>query len=86
MKCPMCGSESKVVDTRDSPDGGIRRRRECLRCRLRWTTYEKLSAKELVRFGKPQTTTETSITIDIISIGSVLEAKVRLADLPTSDR
>ena len=42
MKCPHCGySESKVVDSRHSEDGlSIRRRRECLSCQKRFTTYE----------------------------------------------
>ena len=42
MKCPYCAySESKVVDSRPTEDGGkIRRRRECLSCSRRFTTYE----------------------------------------------
>ena len=42
MKCPFCGDqESKVVDSRHSEDGqSIRRRRECLNCQRRFTTYE----------------------------------------------
>ena len=41
MKCPFCGDEeSKVVDSRHNDDGGIRRRRECLACQRRFTTYE----------------------------------------------
>ena len=42
MKCPFCGDqESKVIDSRHSEDGlSIRRRRECARCQLRFTTYE----------------------------------------------
>lgn len=42
MKCPYCGySDSKVVDSRPSDEGGsIRRRRECLGCGKRFTTYE----------------------------------------------
>ncbi len=42
MKCPFCGDqESKVVDSRHSEDGlSIRRRRECLACQRRFTTYE----------------------------------------------
>ena len=42
MKCPFCGDqESKVVDSRHSEDGSsIRRRRECLNCQKRFTTYE----------------------------------------------
>lgn len=41
MNCPYCGhTDSKVIDSRDS-EGGIRRRRECLKCRGRFTTYER---------------------------------------------
>ena len=42
MKCPFCGDqESKVVESRHSEDGlSIRRRRECLACQRRFTTYE----------------------------------------------
>lgn len=44
MKCPYCDhQESKVIDSRESKKGlSIRRRRECLACRRRFTTYEKI--------------------------------------------
>ncbi len=44
MKCPYCDhQESKVIDSRESKKGlSIRRRRECLSCRRRFTTYEKI--------------------------------------------
>ncbi|UCC40334.1 MAG: transcriptional regulator NrdR [Candidatus Aminicenantes bacterium] len=44
MKCPYCEhSESKVIDSRESKNGFcIRRRRECLSCAKRFTTYEKI--------------------------------------------
>ncbi len=43
MKCPYCGHpRSRVVDTRDSGEG-IRRRRLCLNCQKRFTTYEQVS-------------------------------------------
>lgn len=44
MRCPSCGEiESKVVDSRPGRDGkAIRRRRECLNCSLRYTTYERI--------------------------------------------
>jgi len=42
MKCPYCGSEdSRVVDSRDVNDG-VRRRRQCLECSSRFTTYERV--------------------------------------------
>ncbi len=44
MRCPFCGDiEDKVIDSRESQDGeNIRRRRECLKCSRRFTTYEKI--------------------------------------------
>ncbi|MGD9473507.1 MAG: transcriptional regulator NrdR [Eubacteriaceae bacterium] len=44
MKCPFCAhEESRVVDSRPSDEGSmIRRRRECLSCRKRFTTYERV--------------------------------------------
>jgi transcriptional repressor NrdR len=44
MKCPFCGhADSKVIDSRESKKGiSIRRRRECISCRKRFTTYEKI--------------------------------------------
>ncbi|KZL94407.1 transcriptional regulator NrdR [Clostridium magnum] len=44
MKCPYCSyAESKVVDSRSTEDDmSIRRRRECLKCNKRYTTYEKV--------------------------------------------
>jgi transcriptional repressor NrdR len=49
MRCPYCGhADSKVVDSRDSETGeAIRRRRECLRCDKRFTTYERVEAVPL---------------------------------------
>lgn len=43
MKCIYCNcTESRVVDSRPTEDGAIRRRRECERCQRRFTTYEKI--------------------------------------------
>jgi len=44
MKCPFCGDiEDKVIDSRQSKEGDIiRRRRECLKCEGRFTSYEKI--------------------------------------------
>ncbi|OGO48546.1 MAG: transcriptional regulator NrdR [Chloroflexi bacterium RBG_16_64_43] len=42
MRCPYCGTEdTKVVDTTHDVRGGVRRRRECLKCRQRFSTYER---------------------------------------------
>ena len=50
MRCPSCEfPESKVVDSRPSDDGAtIRRRRECLNCKHRFTTYERLGDTPLL--------------------------------------
>ena len=50
MKCPYCGyAESKVIDSRPAEEGStIRRRRECLACRKRFTTYEIIERLPLV--------------------------------------
>lgn len=49
MRCPKCGSlEDKVIDSRLSKEGdNIRRRRECLLCETRYTTYEEIERLEL---------------------------------------
>ena len=49
MKCPYCGgADNKVVDSRESETGeAIRRRRECLSCGKRFTTYERIEAVPL---------------------------------------
>ena len=50
MKCPFCGDQdSKVVDSRRSEDGlSIRRRRECLKCQRRFTTYEIVESLPII--------------------------------------
>ena len=50
MKCPYCGySESKVIDSRPAEEGAtIRRRRECLACQKRFTTYETVESLPMV--------------------------------------
>jgi transcriptional repressor NrdR len=50
MKCPYCGNlEDKVVDSRSSTEGNsIRRRRECLKCERRFTTYEHIEEVPLM--------------------------------------
>ena len=54
MKCPFCGyTESKVVDSRPTDDSErIRRRRECLRCQKRFTTYETVESLPIVVIKK----------------------------------
>lgn len=54
MRCPYCGfNESKVIDSRPTEENNaIRRRRECLKCQKRFTTYEKLESISLVVIKK----------------------------------
>ena len=50
MKCPFCSyEESKVIDSRPTDEGEkIRRRRECLRCNKRFTTYEMIETLPII--------------------------------------
>jgi transcriptional repressor NrdR len=54
MNCPYCGhNDSKVTDSRDVDDG-VRRRRECLSCGARFTTYERLQPASLFVMKKDE--------------------------------
>lgn len=84
MKCPFCGyQESKVVDSRHSDDGlSIRRRRECLACQRRFTTYEVVESLPIIvvkRDGSRQSFDRNKV------ISSMMHAfdkrKVDVADL-----
>ena len=57
MKCPKCGyNESKVIDSRPAEEGAsIRRRRECLSCQNRFTTYETVEKLPLLVIKKDKT-------------------------------
>jgi transcriptional repressor NrdR len=49
VKCPYCGSEDlKTLETRDSPENTTRRRKECINCGKRFTTYEYVETVELM--------------------------------------
>jgi transcriptional repressor NrdR len=54
MNCPYCSNpKSKVIDKRDNPkEGTTRRRRECLKCKKRYTTYEKVEHIDLTIIKK----------------------------------
>ena len=47
MRCIFCASETHVTDKREANEG-VRRRRECLKCKKRFTTYERAEKKELI--------------------------------------
>ena len=57
MKCPFCAfDESKVIDSRPADDGNrIRRRRECIKCGKRFTTFEAIETIPLVVIKKDNT-------------------------------
>ena len=49
MKCPYCESEEfKTLETRDSPENTTRRRKECVKCGKRFTTYEYIETVEIM--------------------------------------
>ena len=82
MKCPFCAHpESKVVDSRPADEGSsIRRRRECLACHKRFTTYETMESLPLVvikRDGSRQAFDKTKL------LGSMLKACEKRS-VPTS--
>ena len=55
MKCPYCGNENtKVIDSRPTEEGAIRRRRQCESCAKRFTTYEKVESIPLTVIKKDQ--------------------------------
>ncbi|MCL2491687.1 MAG: transcriptional regulator NrdR [Coriobacteriia bacterium] len=58
MRCPNCGfDDSKVVDTRTTEgEDAIRRRRECLECQTRFTTYERREEQPITVIKKDRTT------------------------------
>ena len=55
MKCPFCGcEESKVIDSRPTDENErIRRRRECVECGKRFTTYEVIEDLSLIHISEP---------------------------------
>jgi transcriptional repressor NrdR len=72
VRCPACGSlDDKVVDSRQGEDGqSIRRRRQCLTCSSRFTTFERVEATALVvvkRSGRREQFDPTKITAGVQS-------------------
>ncbi|MBR9692900.1 transcriptional repressor NrdR [Candidatus Woesearchaeota archaeon] len=56
MRCPFCKhQETKVIDSRDAADHSLRRRRECLKCAKRFTTYERVETTNLLVVKKDGT-------------------------------
>ena len=84
MRCPLCGDfESKVVDSRRSEEGdSIRRRRECISCQRRFTTYETVESLPIIvvkRDGTRQSFDRNKILNSMVRACD--KRKVDLADL-----
>jgi len=70
MRCPKCGcQEDKVIDSRASKEGAtIRRRRECLSCTYRFTTYEEIEHEQLMvvkRDGRREPLTKEKLLLSM---------------------
>ena len=75
MNCPYCGSvQSKVIDSRDANDG-IRRRRQCLDCEARFTTYERVQPANLFVIKKDGRREEFNRDKLLIGIRKALEKR-----------
>ena len=84
MKCPFCGDQdSKVVDSRRSEDGcSIRRRRECMACQRRFTTYEVVESLPIIvvkRDGTRQSFDRNKILNSMVRASD--KRKVEIAEL-----
>ena len=86
MKCPLCGrSNDKVIDSRSSKDlKSIRRRRECLSCNHRFTTYEYLEQNS--RFVIKKSLKREPFSKDKIKNGILVACKKRDIDVETVDK
>ncbi len=90
MKCPFCGDqESKVVDSRHSEDGlSIRRRRECLACQKRFTTYEVVESLPVIvvkRDGSRQPFDRNKVLNSMMRAFDKRQISVQLLDQITSE-
>ena len=85
MKCPFCGfAESKVIDSRPAEEGAtIRRRRECLACQKRFTTYEIIETLPLVvikRDGSRQSFDKSKVPLPVLEkIADEIEQELQSA-------
>ena len=90
MKCPFCGyEESKVIDSRPTDEGEkIRRRRECLQCQKRFTTYEIIETLPIVVVKKDksrQVFDRTKLTSGMISWDAVEGASYYIIEYTLAD-
>lgn len=83
MKCPFCmNTESKVIDSRPTEEGGkIRRRRECLNCLKRFTTYEIVETTPIIVIKKDRS--REAFDRDKLLAGLMRACEKRQVTLPT---
>ena len=85
MKCPFCGElDNKVIDSRVSKDGNvIRRRRECIECRRRFTTYEHIEEIPIMiikKDGRREIFNKEKVRSGILRACEKLDISVNLID------
>ena len=85
MKCPFCGfEESKVIDSRPTDEGQrIRRRRECLQCTKRFTTYEIIESLPIIVIKKDKS--RESFNRDKLMTGLLRACEKRPVSIDTLD-
>jgi len=83
MKCIFCGSDTKVTDKRESPEG-TRRRRECLKCKKRFTTYEKPERKQIIIIKKDKR--REAFSIEKIKSGIIKACEKRPISIEKIDK
>ena len=90
MKCPKCTHEdSKVIESRDTGEGdSIRRRRECLKCAYRYTTYERIERPNLAvvkKNGERELFDRHKLSAAILrSVGKFLRSDVEIEEIVSS--
>ena len=86
MKCPFCGyEESKVIDSRPTDEGErIRRRRECLECAKRFTTYEIIESLPIIVIKKDKS--REAFSRDKLLNGLLRACEKRPVSIDTLDR
>ena len=86
MRCPFCShTESKVIDSRPTDEGErIRRRRECLSCQRRFTTYEMIESLPIIVIKKDKT--RQAFSREKILNGMVRACEKRPVSLETLER
>ena len=85
MKCPFCGfEESKVIDSRPTDEGQrIRRRRECLKCGKRFTTYEIIESLPIIVIKKDKS--RETFNRDKLMTGLLRACEKRTVSIDTLD-